>query len=58
MTISITFYFEPNELIYTELSKKYSLEEIEEMASKTGFACSQHFLDSKNFFSDSLLCKE
>lgn len=53
-----TFQFVKNELIYTELSKKYSLQEIEEMADKAGFACSQHFQDSKNFFTDSLFCKE
>ncbi len=56
--IQKTYHFEKNELIYTELSKKYNISEIEEMASKTGFACSKHFMDSKNFFSDSLLCKE
>lgn len=53
-----TYHFKQNELIYTELSKKYSINEIEEIASKTGFTCSKHFLDSKNFFSDSLFCKE
>ncbi len=53
-----TYHFKKNELIYTELSKKYSFTEIEEIATKTGFACSKHFMDSKNFFSDSLLCKE
>ncbi|MCF6359694.1 MAG: L-histidine N(alpha)-methyltransferase [Cyclobacteriaceae bacterium] len=52
------YQFEANELIYTELSKKYSLSEIEEMATNTGFVCSKHFLDSKNYFSDSLFCKE
>lgn len=56
--INKTYHFEKNELIYTELSKKYSINEIEDMASKTGFACSKHFMDSKNFFSDSLLCKK
>jgi len=56
--VDTTYLFEENELIYTELSKKYSLTEIEEMATKTGFFCSKHFLDSKNFFSDSLFCKE
>lgn len=56
--LSNTYHFEKNELIYTELSKKYSINEIEEMAYKTGFVCSKHFKDSKHFFSDSLLCKE
>ena len=56
-SIEKIFHFEANELIYTELSKKYGLSEIEEMATNTGFDCAKHFLDSKNFFSDSLLCK-
>lgn len=53
-----TFNFKCNELIYSELSKKYGIDEIEEMAVNTGFFCNKHFLDSKNFFSDSLLCKK
>jgi len=56
--INNTYHFEKNELVFTELSKKYSIVEIEEMASQTGFVCSKHFMDSKNFFSDSLLCKK
>lgn len=52
-----TFHFKKNELIYTELSRKYSLQEIEEMAIKTGFVCSKHFQDSKNFFTDSLFSR-
>ncbi len=46
--------FEQNELIWTELSKKFSLHEVEKLASKTGFNFGQHFLDCKHFFTDSL----
>ena len=46
--------FQKNELIYTELSKKYSPEEIEQLAGRAGFRHQQHFLDSRTFFSDSL----
>ncbi|MCK7589039.1 L-histidine N(alpha)-methyltransferase [Subsaxibacter sp. CAU 1640] len=46
--------FDQNELIWTELSKKYSIEEIEELATKTGFYVNKHFLDCKHYFTDSL----
>jgi dimethylhistidine N-methyltransferase len=46
--------FEQNELIWTELSKKYTPEEIESLAHKSGFKVNQHFLDCKHYFADSL----
>lgn len=46
--------FNQNELIWTELSKKYTLVQIESLAFKTGFKLSQHFLDCKHYFTDSL----
>ncbi|PWJ42580.1 L-histidine N(alpha)-methyltransferase [Sediminitomix flava] len=46
--------FEKNELIYTELSKKYDLEQIEKLAAQTGFEVVEHFFDSKGYFVDSL----
>ena len=46
--------FEQNELIWTELSKKYTPEEIESLAAKTGFKVNNHFLDCKHYFTDSL----
>lgn len=49
--------FDKNELIFTELSKKYSLEEVEEIAALSGFAFQQHFLDSRKYFVDSLWVK-
>ncbi len=52
------FHFQKNELIYTELSKKYGLEEIEHLAKQSGFVHKEHFLDSRNYFSDSLWVKE
>lgn len=48
------FGFEQNELIWTELSKKYAPEEIEQLAKTTGFKVNQHFLDCKHYFTDSL----
>lgn len=49
-----TINFNQNELIWTELSKKYSLPEIEKLALISGFSTMQHFLDCKHYFTDSL----
>ena len=46
--------FEKDETIYTELSKKYSLSEIEGIAAETDFRQVKHFMDKRQFFSDSL----
>jgi L-histidine N-alpha-methyltransferase len=48
------FHFDYNELIWTELSKKFSLSEIAQMAKKTDFTICQNFLDCKHYFADSL----
>ena len=50
--------FEKDELIYTELSKKYSLTEIDHLAMQSGFVRQEHFLDSNGDFTDSLWVKE
>lgn len=49
--------FAPNELIKTELSKKYTLLEIEEVAERNNFSVIEHFLDCKHYFTDSLWVK-
>ncbi|WP_460217766.1 L-histidine N(alpha)-methyltransferase [Psychroserpens sp. MEBiC05023] len=46
--------FQQNELIWTELSKKYTISEIEALATKANFSVKQHFLDCKHYFTDSL----
>lgn len=46
--------FNQNELIWTELSKKYTSTEIEALANTTGFKVDRHFLDCKHYFTDSL----
>ncbi len=51
------FAFEKDELIWTELSKKYSFEEIEALATKSGFAVTHNFMDCKHYFTDSLWVK-
>ncbi|CDF80735.1 methyltransferase [Formosa agariphila KMM 3901] len=53
-TIDETITFKQNELIWTELSKKYALTEIEDLASSVGFKTDTHFLDCKHYFTDSL----
>jgi L-histidine N-alpha-methyltransferase len=46
--------FRQNELIWTELSKKYTLTEIETTAQSNGFQVVEHFMDCKHYFTDSL----
>jgi L-histidine N-alpha-methyltransferase len=48
------YEFRQNELIWTELSKKYTLAEIESTAQQNGFQVVEHFLDCKHYFTDSL----
>ncbi|EGV44579.1 hypothetical protein BZARG_2145 [Bizionia argentinensis JUB59] len=49
-----TIEFEQNELIWTELSRKYSLSEVDKLAMISGFQSKHHFLDCKHYFTDSL----
>ena len=49
-----SFHFEAWEAIGVELSLKYSLSEVESLASKSGFEVQQHFFDQKRYFVDSL----
>jgi L-histidine N-alpha-methyltransferase len=48
------FSFRQNELIWTELSRKYTLEEIDNLAVLNNFSVVQHFMDCKHYFTDSL----
>lgn len=48
------FAFEAWEAIDVELSRKYSMPEIEKMARDTGFEVTAHFFDSRRYFVDSL----
>ena len=49
-----TIDFDYNELIWTELSKKYSLNEISNLAKASDFKLTTNFLDCKHYFTDSL----
>ena len=53
-----SFHFQPNELIRTELSKKYTLDEISGLATESGFAVEMNFFDSQRYFTDSLWKKK
>ncbi len=49
-----SFHFQQNELIRTELSKKYTLDEIKDLAAESGFIVEKNFFDSQHYFTDSL----
>ena len=49
-----SFYFDAWEAIDVELSRKYSIPELEHLAEQVGFAVRQHFFDKNNYFVDSL----
>ncbi|MCE7038761.1 L-histidine N(alpha)-methyltransferase [Dyadobacter sp. CY312] len=51
------YSFAQNELIWTELSKKFTLEEIGELAVANNFSIVAHFMDCKHYFTDSLWIK-
>src|SRR5690606_167622 len=50
--------FKQHEAVFMEISKKYSIEGIEKLALNTGFKITNHFLDSKKWFADSLWKKD
>jgi uncharacterized SAM-dependent methyltransferase len=47
--------FKENEFILTEVSRKYSISELELMAETQHFEVVKHFFDKKQFFVDTLL---
>lgn len=49
-----SFDFEQWEAVFMEISQKYSLRHIEELALESGFEIKQNFFDSKNYYCDSL----
>ena len=55
--IDFSVQLKQNELIWTELSKKYTLDEIEALANTSQFKLIDNFLDCKHHFTDSLWAK-
>jgi L-histidine N-alpha-methyltransferase len=49
--------FNKYETIHTEISQKYSLKELDKIASQTGFSWDRHFTDRRGYFSLSLMRK-
>ena len=56
-SIGKTYHFKHDELIWSELSKKYTLTEIEALGKRADFTVVKHFLDCKHYFSDTLMVK-
>jgi L-histidine Nalpha-methyltransferase len=54
-SLDMNVEFEQWESIHTEISKKYTINEIETLATEAGFTVKEHFQDTKNYFVDSLL---
>ncbi len=52
--LDVIIKFKQNELIWTELSKKYTQKGVENFAKNANFTVNQHFLDCKQYFVDSL----
>ena len=48
------FEFEQWEAVFMEISQKYSLKMIAELAAESGFEIKQNFFDGKNYYCDSL----
>src|SRR5215203_2359690 len=53
-TLNQTFHFKAWEPIFMEISQKYNLEMIEDLARMSGFRVKQNFFDEKKYFVDSL----
>jgi L-histidine N-alpha-methyltransferase len=49
-----TYSFRDNEPIHMEISRKYRIDQIEDLAQQTGFEVLEHFTDSKRYFVDTL----
>lgn len=49
-----TIHFRVNEHIYMEISQKYSLSEINDLAAKAGFVAGRQFFDRNRYFVDSV----
>ena len=48
--LNFSVNFEEGESIHTEISRKYSLKGIDQLAQKTGFTTERNFLDTKHYY--------
>jgi L-histidine Nalpha-methyltransferase len=53
-SLNRSFEFKQWEPIFMEISQKYSLEMIDELAAESGFQVEKNFFDSREFYTDSL----
>jgi dimethylhistidine N-methyltransferase len=53
-SLNQSFHFKQWEPIFMEISQKYSLEMIQDLAESSGFEIKRNFFDSRNYFVDSL----
>ncbi|MFT7299193.1 MAG: L-histidine N-alpha-methyltransferase [Sphingobacteriales bacterium] len=56
--LGMTFTFEANEAIHMEISQKYSLKRIEEIAADNGFEIEKHLFDCKHYYVDTVWKKQ
>lgn len=52
-----SFSFERGEAIHTEISRKFTTDQVEDYFASTGFQCVEHFFDCKHYFVDTLAKK-
>jgi len=57
-SLNQSFNFERYELIHTELSRKYTLDQLVAMSKETGFELHKHYLDCKHHFVDTMWIKQ
>lgn len=56
-SLKTSFQFSKGEKIFTEISQKYDMDMIAEMASDSGFDICGSFFDDRKYFVDSLWCR-
>jgi len=52
-----TFHFKRGEVIHTEISRKYTMDQIESLFTRTGFQVAEHFHDCKHYYVNTLAIK-
>jgi len=53
-----TIHFEKDEYIFMEISQKFTVQQINDMAVKASFKPVDHFFDSKHWFTDAIWLAE
>ena len=55
--LNTSFDFENGETIHTEISRKYSIHQIETLVEKAKFKVAKHFFDCRHYYVDTLIQK-